>query len=208
VTIGADAGGDDHGHVDHSPALANPLRHGVKGYVGVGPAVKGPVPEVGHHGVEALGHLRNRRAGDPLDAHGLDHVVDTAGRDALHVALGHHRHQGPLGPPAGSQEPLGQVGVMAQLGDGQVHGPGPGVKGPGPVAVAGVDPLGGSLAVAGAADGAGLGRHEDLGEGLDHLSDQVGTAVSLELLAQPAQRVNLVRDFHRIISSARLGWTF
>ena len=132
--------------------------------------------------------------------HGPDHVVHPPGGHALHVALGHHRHQRPLGPPPGLEEPVGEVAALPQLGDGQGHGPGPGVEGPGPVAVAGVHPLVGSLAVGGAADGAGLGRHQRLGEGLDHLSDQVGAAVGLELLAQPGRRVHRVRDYHRIIS--------
>jgi hypothetical protein len=66
------------------------------------------------------------------------------------------------------------------------------------VAVAGVDPLGAALAVASAADGVGLGRHQGLGEAAHHLADQV-RVVMLELLAQPVERVQAVKS-HRISS--------
>ena len=64
------------------------------------------------------------------------------------------------------------------------------------VAVAGVDPLGTALAVAGPADGVGLGRHQPLGEAAHHLAQQV-RVVLLEVLAQPLERVQAVNS-HRI----------
>jgi hypothetical protein len=122
------------------------------------------------------------------------HVLDSAGGDPLEVALGHHRHQRPLRLPAGLEQPLGEVAARAQLGDGELDGAGPGVEGPGPVAVAPVGALLAALAVGRVAQG--VGRHQLLGEDLDHLADQVAAALVVEVLAQPGQGVHLVGD-HR-----------
>jgi site-specific DNA recombinase len=62
--------------------------------------------------------------------------------------------------------------------------------------VAGVHPLGTPLAIAGAAHGVGLGRHQPLGEAAHHVTDKVGL-VMLEVLAQPVERVQAVKG-HRI----------
>jgi len=105
------------------------------------------------------------------------------------VALGRHRHQGPLRPPPRLQQPVRGVAAGAELGDGQVDGPHPGVPGPLPEAVAGVHRLRAPLALAGAAEGVDLGAHQGPGEARDHFPQQVGVS-RLHLLAEPGQRVH------------------
>jgi hypothetical protein len=79
--------------------------------------------------------------GQAGDAHGLGDVLDPPGGDALHIALGHDRGQGPLGPPAWLQE-RGQVAALPDPRDLQVDRADPGVPVPGPVAVAVGGPVG------------------------------------------------------------------
>jgi hypothetical protein len=134
--------------------------------------------------------------GYPIDAHRLYDVVHPAGRDPLYVALANDLGECSFCPPARFEQPARVVAAFPQLGHGQVHGAGPGVEVPVAVAVAGVHSVGTALAVTGATDGIGLGRHEPLGEALHHLTQQVGV-VLLELLAQPAERVQAVKS-HRI----------
>ena len=127
------------------------------------------------------GHLG---LGDAVDAHGLHQVVDPPGGHTLHVGLAHHGHERLLGPAPGLEQELGRVHALAQLGHGQFDGAHPRVPGPCPVAVAGVLPLVGPLAVAGVALHRGLGTHEGLSEGSEHGPGQVGVAVgTLEVLA-------------------------
>jgi hypothetical protein len=54
------------------------------------------------------------------------------------------------------------------------------------------------LAVAGVAQHLDLGGHQPLGERADHLPQQI-TAIIVEVLAQPLERVHLVGD-HRVSS--------
>ncbi|MEC5152569.1 hypothetical protein RCH22_004268 [Cryobacterium psychrotolerans] len=68
-----------------------------------------------------------------------------------------------------------------------------------PVAVAGVDSVGGDLAVFGAADGLGLGTHQRVDEGGQHLPHQVRRGL-LELFGQETGRVNKMRCGHRVYS--------
>jgi len=196
VAGGVDAGGAHHGHVLDPAVLPHPLDQGVDPHVGVGAGVEGPVAEGLDHGVEGLGHLADLGLRQRLDAQGPGHVLHPAGGDSLQVALGHHRHQGPLGSAPGLEQPIREVAAGAQLGDVEVDGAGPGVEGPGPVAVAPVGSILAALAPARAAQGVGLGGHELFGEGLHHLSDQVVAALVVEVFAQPGQGVHLVGD-HR-----------
>ena len=191
-----DTGGAHHGHVLDPAVLAHPLDQGVHPHVGIGTGVEGPVAERLDHGVEGAGHLRDLGLRQPLDAQGPGHVLHPPGGDALQVALGHHRHQRPLGPTAGLEQPVGEVAARPQLRDVELDGAGPRVEGSGPVAVAAVGALLRTLAVRRPAQGVGLGRHELLGEGLDHLADEVVAALFVEVLAQPGQGVHLVGD-HR-----------
>ena len=71
--------------------------------------------------------------------------------------------------------------------------------------VAAVDPVLGSLAVAGAAEQVDVGVHEQLGCHLHHLGQQVASSVGLQVLAHELCRAHRVGDFHRIFSFAFFG---
>jgi hypothetical protein len=199
MTFGVDPDGDHHGHVDDAALLADLLGHGVERHVGVGATIERSSPESGHLDVELLGHPGDLRLGERLDAEGVHQALDPAGRDAAHVALGHDGDEGPLGPPAGLQQPARVVGAFAQLGDGQIDRPHPGVQGAGSIAVAAVRTLRCHLAVAGVAQHVHLRGHQPLSEAADHLPQQIA-ALGVEVLAQPLERVHVGED-HRVVSS-------
>jgi hypothetical protein len=102
LSFGVGGRGDDYRDVHHPAALSDPLGEGVDPQVAVGARVERALPELVHLGVELGGHPGHLGLGDPLDAHGLDQVVDPAGGHALHVGLTDHRHQGLLGAPLSS----------------------------------------------------------------------------------------------------------
>jgi hypothetical protein len=199
VTLGVDTDRDHDSDVDDAAALADLLGHGVERHVGVGTAVEGPTPERRHLDVKVRGHPGHLGLRQMLDAQGLHQSLDPAGRHAAHITLGHHRHQGPFGPPARLEQPARVVAALPHLGDGQIDRAHPGVKLTGPVAVAAVGPLRGDLTEAGVAQHIHLGGHQPLGERAHHLTQQIA-ALRLELLAQPIQRVHVVRD-HRVLLS-------
>jgi hypothetical protein len=92
--------------------------------------------------IELLGHLRDAGLRDPLDPQLSHQALDAAGRDAAHVALRDHLDERPLGTPAWLQQPLREVGALAELGNGKRDRAGAGVPGSFPVAVSPVHPLG------------------------------------------------------------------
>ena len=141
VPVSVDAGRDQDVDVDHPAALADLHRQRVRGHERVRARVQRPGAEVLDMGVELRGHHRDLRLRQPGDAEGLDQLLHPPGRDPEQVAGRHHRDQRPLGPPAPLEQPVREVGALAQLGDRDLHRAGPGVEVPGPVAVAGVDPL-------------------------------------------------------------------
>ena len=146
VAVGRDAGGDDGGHVHDAAGLPTALGARVHPHIDVGAAIQRPRPEGGHLGVQPLGELAHLRLGDALDAQGLHQALHAPGGDATHVALGHHRHQRPLGTPAGLQQPVREVAASPQLRDRQLDRADPGVQPPLAVAVAPVDPVRRTLA--------------------------------------------------------------
>jgi hypothetical protein len=112
----------------------------------------GPIAFV--RGVEKGGDLVVDLAAQPADlalrhaghAHGLDQLVDRAGRDALHVGFLDDRSQRLLGQPSRLQEDR-EVAALAQLGDAQFDRAGAGFPDPVAVAVTLGDPLGAALAM-------------------------------------------------------------
>src|SRR4051794_22457116 len=72
-----------------------------------------------------------------------------------------------------------------------------GCRTPGAVAVAGVDPLGRAGAVLGAADRVGLGGHEGVDEGPEHLPQQIRAGLG-QLLVQKVGRIDTARSGHRV----------
>ena len=180
------------------------MEQGVEPDVGVGPGIEGPVAELGHLGVEVLGQLGDLGLRHPVDAHRRHQVVDPPGRDALDVGLADHADQGLFGPAPGFEERR-QVAALAELGDLQVDGAGPGVPAALPVAVSAVDPALGPLAVAGVAEHVDVGVHEQLGCHLHHLCEQVTSSIGLQVLAHELCRAHRVGDFHRIFSFVFFG---
>ena len=106
VAVGVDGGGDYHGDVHYPPAVPAAHGQGVKPQVPAGPAVQRPVAERLNPLVQAPRHLRYTGLRDPFYPECLDQAVYPARGHAGDVALRDHRHQGPLGAPAGLKQPL------------------------------------------------------------------------------------------------------
>ena len=94
------------------------------------------------------------------------------------------------------EEPLGEEGPFAQLRDGHLEGPGPGVEVTAAVAVAGVDAIRRADAVLGAAHAVGLRAQQGVDEGAEELPHQVGTGLG-ELFVQEEGRVDTGVRGHR-----------
>ena len=199
VARGVDADGGDRGDVDHAPAVPAALAVGVEPDIGVGAAVERPAAEGGDQLVQLLGDLRHPGPGQAVDAERLDQALDPAHGDAAQVALGHDLHDRALGPAPRLQQPVGEVGALAELGDLQRHRAQPGVPGPVAVAVAPVDPLRAAFAVAGAAQLVGLGAHQGGDHHPHHLAQEVRLCIR-QPLAQPLQARQATLD-HRVVSS-------
>ena len=197
VAVGAHAGGHHAGHVHDPPGLTALDRQRVHPDIRIGAGVQRAGPERRDLPVEGLGQLRDLRLGQALDVEGRHQAFHPTGGHPTHIALGHHGHQGTLGPSAGLQQPVRVVAALAELGDGQLQGAHPSVQPPRPVAVALVDPLWAPLAQHGAAGRVGLGAHQRLHKPQHHLPQQVGVGC-LQVLAQPAQQVHGRCD-HRIL---------
>ena len=137
LAAGVDAGGDQGVHVHRAAALADLLGECVQPHEGVRPGVQRPGPEAVHQLVEFGGHeadLRLRQRGHTERGGQLLHPP---GGDTQQVAGRHHRGQRPLGAPPVLEE-LRVVRALAQLGDRQLDGPGPGIPLALPVTVAAV----------------------------------------------------------------------
>jgi hypothetical protein len=186
---GVHAGGDHAGHVADPPVLAHLLRERIEPEVGVGTAVEWAGPEGFDLVIEFLGHLRHAGLGDPLDPERPHESLDPPRRDASDVRLADDLDERALGTPARLEQPVGEVGTLADLRDGQIDRAGSGVPGPGAVPVAAVRPLFRALAVGGAADRVHLLGHHPLAEELHQLSQQVRVRL-LDLLANPRKTVH------------------
>ncbi|MBB6547063.1 hypothetical protein HD593_001858 [Nonomuraea rubra] len=196
LAVGVDAGGHQRVHVDRAAALTHLLGQGVDPDEGVRAGVQGACAEGFDLLIQHLGHLRDLALGDVLDAELLDQLVHPPGGDAEQVAGGHHADQRLLGPPPSLQQPVRVVRARAQLRNRQLDRARPGVPLARPVAVTGVGPLVAALPVGGPAQAVGLGRHQRLGHGLHHGSQQI-RVTGLDLLRQPPLRRHTVVRGHR-----------
>jgi hypothetical protein len=149
VACGVDPGGDQRGGVDHPARLADLNDQRVQPHEHVRASVQRPVAPGRDQLVQVAADPGDLGLGQAGHAHGLGDVLHPPGRDALHIALGHHRGQGPLGPPARLQE-AGQVATRPDPGHVQLDRAHPGVPVSGSVAVAVRGPLWAALAVLGA----------------------------------------------------------
>src|SRR4051794_6138174 len=185
VAVGPDR--HDHGDRDHAAILT---------YLQVGRvdpeirpvALDRPLEEGLHPTVDLLTEPAHLALGDPGAAHGLDQVVDGAGRDPLDVGLLDHGGQRLLGHAPRLQEAR-EVGAPPELGDAQLDSAGAGLPVTLPVAVTLSQALGALLAIRGAGQAADFQLHQALGGEADHLAQQVRVRA---LLQQPAQVHHLV----------------
>jgi hypothetical protein len=127
VAVGVVGGGDQGVHVDHTAVLADLDRERVDPAKRVRAGVQRPVAERGDLGVEVRGHLTDLRTRQGLDPQLFGQPFHPPGGHAEQVGGGHHGDQGLLGPAAMGQQPLRKVGAVAQLGHGELDGPGAGV---------------------------------------------------------------------------------
>ena len=171
VRVGA--GGDQRVHVHRPAALAHLLGQRIDPHECVGAAVQRPRAEASHHLIQFHRHHADLRLAQLRHAQGLGQLLHPPRRDAQQVGRRHDGGQRPLSPAAPLQQPLRVIGPLAQLRDRQLHGPGPGVPLPPPVAVAGVHPLQAHLAIRRPAQALDLGVHHPLRKPLDHLPQQI-----------------------------------
>ena len=182
--------------VDGAAAFAALDLERVEHQVGVGPLLEWPGAELLDELVERARQARDLAFRHPLDPELPDELLDPPGRDPGQIGVGDHRHERLLRPPAGAEQPVGEVGALAQLRHRELDRPDPGVPVALAVAVAAVDPPRRALPIAGAAERLRLRSHQRLGEVLDHRPQQIRARL-LELLAKPAPNVHHVLD-HRV----------
>jgi hypothetical protein len=104
MPVGVAGGGDQHRGVADPPALADLHRQRIDPQEGIGAGVQGPVTPGIDQLIQLAADPRHLRLGDAVDAHRPGHVLDPPGRHSFHIALGHHRGQGPLGAAAWLQQ--------------------------------------------------------------------------------------------------------
>ena len=100
VPVPVDAGGDQHGDVDHPAALTDFHRQGIAGHERVGASIQRPGTELSNMLIQVAGHHRNLRLRQRRDAEGVDKFLHPPGRNAKKVTGRHHHRQGPFGPTA------------------------------------------------------------------------------------------------------------
>lgn len=111
-------------------------------------------------------HPGDLRLGQRVDAELLDELVHPPGGDPGEVAVGHPGDQRGLRALAALQEPLGEAGALAQLGDRDVDGPDAGVQVAGAVTVALGEAARDRAPVLGTDDRVGIGRQQRVDHGL------------------------------------------
>ena len=126
-----------------------------------------------HALVDVLAEPADLALRDAGAAHGLDEVVDGAGRDAVDVGLLDDRGERLLGGAARLQEAR-KVRALPQLRDRQIDLAGPGLPRPLAIAVAVVGALGAARPGRRAGELLDLGRHEALGAVGQQLADEIG----------------------------------
>lgn len=101
---------------------------------------------------------------------------------------------------AAFEEPVGEVGSLAQLRDRDVDGASAGIEVAVPVPVSPVDAFVGHGPVAGTTHG--VGGQERVDEGGEHVPEEIGTCLG-EVLFEEACRVDTGCDGHRGVSFSR-----
>lgn len=110
-------GREQHDRVDHAVTFTDLHRQRVGGHERERAGItNGSVAEVLDDGIQVGGHARDLGLRQAVDAEGLDQLVHAARGHASEVAVGHDRDQRGLRTLAALQEPLGEVGALAELG--------------------------------------------------------------------------------------------
>jgi len=197
VAVAVDAGSQQHHGIDDAAAFADLHRQRVGGHEreGAGRA-EGPVAEVLDELVEVGGHPGDLGLRQRVDPQRLDELVHAAGADAGEVAVRDHGDQRGLGSFAALEEPLGEVGALAELGDRDLDGADPGVQVTVAVAVALARAPRCRAAPLGADDGVGIGRQERVDDRLQQRAHQIGAGFG-QGFAEQAGRVDNVWCGHR-----------
>ncbi len=159
-----------------------------------------PVEEGLHPHIDVLAQPRDLALGDAAHSHRLDQIIHRARGDSLDVSLLDHRRQRLLRQPPRLQEER-EVAPLAQLGDTQLHGAGPGLPVAIPVAVALGQPLGALLAVGRARALADLQLHQPLGAITNRLTQQIGVGALLHQRLQVHHVVGHLRSSSRVASA-------
>ena len=176
--VAVDPDRDDDGDRDDAAVLAH--LHIGRVEPEIGPvAFERPVEEGLHLVVDLAAQPADLALGDAGHAHGLDQIIDRAGRDALDVGLLDHRRERLLGHPPRLQK-AGEVAALAQLRDAQLDRAGTGLPVAIAVAVAVVDALRAALAMGGAGQALDLQFHQPLRGKADHLAQQIGIRALLQ----------------------------
>src|SRR5262249_58382366 len=121
AAVAVDADGDDDGDRDDAAGLADLHVGGVDPQIGP-VALDRSLEEGLHPVVDLFAQAADLALGNAAHAHGLDQLVDRAGRDALDVSFLDHRRQSLLSHTPGLKE-AGEVAAAAQLGNAQLHRP-------------------------------------------------------------------------------------
>ena len=197
VAIAVHAGGQQHRGVDDPAALADLHRQRIGGDEGErASGIEGTGAKLLDVLVELGGHPRDLRLRQRVDAEGLDQLVHPPRANASEVAVRDDGDQRGLCALAALEQPFGEVGALAELGDRHIDGADAGVEVAVAVAVALRGPARGGAAVLGADHGVGVRREQRVDHRLQQLAHQIRRGFG-EGFAEQACRVDNVRSGHR-----------
>ena len=197
MSVVVDSGGQQGHGVDHSSAFADLHRQRVGGDERERARLgEGTVAEVLNDRVQIRGHAGDLGLREPVDPEGLDELVHPARADTGEVAVGDNGDQRRFRPLAPLEQPLREVGSLAELGNRDVHGADAGVQIAVAVPVALSRPARIGAAVLGTDYRVGISRQQGVDDRLQQAAHQIGTGLS-QSFAEQASRVDNVRSGHR-----------
>jgi hypothetical protein len=180
VALGVDAGGDQAVHVDHAAVLAHFQHQLVGGHERVRPLIYRAGAERFDLGIQIP---------CPDRYLGLGQAGDSTGSTRPAGSRSPPRWSGRVRRVCGVRAASPGSGCLSAVSGSPHRRADAGVEVAVAVAVAGGDPFGRTLAVAGAADRVGLGTHERLDERGEHVAQQI-RAASGELVGERLVRVD------------------
>ena len=197
MPIAVHAGREQDDGIDHAPTFADFHRQRVGGDEGEGAGlVQGAVAELFDVLVQRRRHPADLRLREAVDAEGLDELVHAAGGDTGEVAVRDDCDQSRFGAFAPLEQPLGEVGAGAELGDGDVDRADAGVEVAVTVAVALSGPVRAGSAVLGADNSVRVRGQQ----GVDHVLQQAAHQIRGRFgqgFTEQAVRVDNMGSGHR-----------